>query len=150
MANKDSDPPAAALFSSKQREWLASGGEEPDTDAHRSLRNRIRKRLRQSFADFSLLKNLPDEDLEKVFQAPTTDQINGMTAALSIIYRGTREGVQVAGAEFESAEESFEPILRRAIRNSEASLDEPDTNPMLFSVIFDHDTIIVKKNVPAD
>jgi hypothetical protein len=146
MANtndtNEDDRPVAALLSNAQREWLAAGAPEPMTDAHHSLRQRIRKRLRQSLADFALLGELPESDLENVLQNPTSEQIEGMTAALRVIWLGTRDGPR-AGADFES-------LLKQAIRRAE--YDPDDRAPVWWAVevLFEHDHIIVNKPALAD
>jgi len=111
-------------------------------------RQKIRNRIRNAFRDFALLVGYLDEgDIERIFQDPTADQVNGMTDALSLIYRGTRDGVRVAET---GAKESFEPMIRRAIRNGEAALDESATNTLVIDVTFENDEILVKKNVPSE
>lgn len=116
MANNEGDTPGGALLSKSQRRWLAEGGENPDTSAHNSLRMRIRTRLKQSFADFRLLSNLPDEDVRKVFADVDEEMENGMVAAFAFIYAGTRNGV---GGRYDR---DFETLLRRGIRKVEYDL----------------------------
>lgn len=108
MANDDS--PTAALLSNSQRDWLANGAPDPESAAHRSLRMRIRKRVAQSFLDFALLENLPDDDLAQVFAGADDDLVDGMIAVMAVIYRGTHPMIQ-----YHSSYTPFETLLKRAI-----------------------------------
>lgn len=155
VASPDGSERPRGILSPADRKYLLASDEELRDEYSRQARSKrdeaIHVRVRNALKDFQILvSELSQADFEKIFQQPSAGDINGMTAALSFIYRGTRNGVQVGGFGFGSAKASFEPMLRRAIRNSEATLDGPDTNPLLFDVIFDHDTIITKKTVPAD
>lgn len=146
MANgNDTDQtPAGALLSKKQREWLETGGSDPDVAAHRQLRVRIRKRLLQSFLDFRLLDALPNEDAEKIYQGMTHDHARGMVAALSFIWRGSRGGMDVRG------DMRFEPMLKDAIRAAEYSPDDHAPHYLAVDVSFENDRIEVSKPTLAD
>lgn len=114
MANEaEDDLPSGALLSKSQREWLAEGAQDPENSAHRSLRARIRDRLRQSFTDFRFLDNLPREDREAVFRDIAEQERSGMVNALSYIYQATSSDL---GAPLDG---DFETILERAIRKAE-------------------------------
>ena len=148
MANKDDNNTIAggALLSKKQREWLDEGAPDPNTPAHRSLRVRIRERLLQSFLDFTLLRNLPDGDIEKTFQSDKAwrTHANGMVAALALIYEVSRDGIWGEGTE------SFEPMLKRAIRNVEYDPDDRTPHAFAVEVFFEHDQIVVNKPPVSD
>ena len=114
MANeRDDDLPSGALLSKSQREWLAEGGQDPENSAHRSLRARVRDRLRQSFTDFRLLDNLPREDREAVFRDIAEQERSGMVNALSYIYQATSSDL---GGPLDG---DFGTVLERAIRKAE-------------------------------
>ena len=149
MANKsDSDTTAGgALLSKKQREWLDEGAPDPNTPAHRQLRIRIRERLLRSFRDFALITEyLPDGDVEKAFQGEevTREHVNGMTAALAIVYGATRDGLGVRG------DAGFEPMLKRAIQSVEYAPEDPIPAYWAVEVLFENDRIIVDKPEVVD
>ena len=146
MANnsEEDETSIGALLSIKQRDWLADGAPNPDSAAHRSLRQRIRKRVRRSFADYSLLGELPESDLDKMFQDPAVEEYEGLIDALAFIYRGARDGLRVSG------HASFEPILKQAIRRVEYDPDSPAPYWFAVEVLFEHDRIIVNKPEFAD
>lgn len=143
MANRNDNNTisSGALLSKKQREWLDAGAPDPNTSAHRALRVRIRERLLQSFLDFTLLRNLPDGDIEKAFQSEKAwrTHAHGMIAALALIYDVSRDGIWGEGTE------SFEPMLKRAIRDVEYDPDDRTPHALAIEVLFEHDTIVVNK-----
>jgi len=149
MANKsDSDTTAGgALLSKKQREWLNEGAPDPNTPAHRQLRIRIRERLLRSFRDFALIAEyLPDGDVEKAFQGEgvTREHVDGMTAALAIVYGATRDGLGVRG------DAGFEPMLKRAIQSVEYAPEDPIPAYWAVEVLFENDRIVVDKPEVVD
>lgn len=136
MANNNDDTPTAALLSNSQREWLADGAPDPESAAHRSLRMRIRKRVVQSFVDFTFLENLPDDDLGQVFRDPSREQVDGMIAALSLIHGGTHRRVRYGGNWSQ-----FSALLRQAIAQSVAGADETIPHAGYVNVRFDNNEI---------
>lgn len=82
--NSDSDEsPGGGLVSPRQREWLKDGAPDPrGSSSHRNYRKRIISRVQRSLKDFSLLQNLPDEDLQRIY-----DDFSGWGAALTFLFR---------------------------------------------------------------
>lgn len=136
MANNDDTSSSAALLSNSQREWLADGAPDPESSAHRSLRMRIRKRLAQSFVDFALLDNLPDEDLDQTFRDPPREQVDGMIAALGLIYSGTHRGIRHGGRWT-----WFADLLRKAIAQAVAEDDETIPHAGYVDVRFENNAV---------
>lgn len=135
-----------ALLSPQQRRWVKAGAEDPYEGSHPALRNRIRKRVRQTFVDFSLLGELPESDFDKIFQNLTTEEIGGLIATLEFIYRGTRDGLRSG----QKVTHGFERLLIRAIQNAEYDSADPIPSPYHVEVTFEDGHIRVHKPTQED
>lgn len=143
--HNDSRP--RGILTEGDREFLRDTPEGTGEALGRQKRYRIRERIQNAFIDFSLIWGyLSDEDTDAIFEDPSTELIEGMTAALSFIYRGTSDGVEVAGL----APDSFEPMLKRAIKNSTFDPTGKTPNAGYIDVRFEHDSIAVYEALPQN
>lgn len=129
------------------REFLRTTPVETGDGLERQKRYRIRERIRNAFLDFSVIWGyLSEEDTDALFDSPPSEVVEGMTAALSFIYQGTRDGVEVDGRD----SKSFESMLKRAIKTAVFHQGERLPAAGYIDVRFENDSIVVEETMPQD
>lgn len=113
-----------SLLTAAQREYLRGESNIEARSAHeRNMRTRIRSRLRSSFADFPLLRELEDRDRKEVFRPPEDAEpfdINPTVGALPDAIAFFYLGVSDQYTDAEEVEREFSYIVRNGIRGAVA------------------------------
>jgi|APHM01.1.fsa_nt_gi hypothetical protein len=113
------DDDISALLSSSQRAYLASGedsGIDEKSARERTVRSRIRKRLRRSIFDLGLLHATAESrDIRKAFD--NGEIFNSTTSAIALIFDGLARAAGSSSDMSSSGEESTaEHVDRKSIR----------------------------------
>jgi copper chaperone CopZ len=102
-------------------------------------RKDIRNRLRNTLLDFQLLLEADYDDIDQVFQNPTSEEVDGMIATLGFLYDQTRYGIQQPHGWL-----TFKTLLMDGISQAVAASDETIPGPEYVDVRLEDGQITVE------
>lgn len=116
-----SDQRDRGILSAADRSYLRGETELGSVQSERNTRSRIRDRVQDGLFDFELLAELPDREIELLFEKRLRDgsgraSFDALVSAIAFLYRGV-----------ERTDLDFETVLREGINAAEARDDRAAT-----------------------